>query len=118
MFSLDPGSGEVVNLTATELECEHQPVWSSDGTLIAFTRASREGAPPDLFVMSADGNDLVLGGAGADALDGQDGRDLVRGDGGDDRLDGGGGLDGLDGGPGVDVCFPGPDGAVLRRCEA
>lgn len=56
VFAFDPGSGEVVNLTATELERERQPAWSPDGTLVAFTRASREGAAPDLFVMNADGS--------------------------------------------------------------
>jgi Tol biopolymer transport system component len=55
VFSFDPGTGEVTNLTATELERERQPAWSPDGSLIAFTRASREGAPPDLFVMNPDG---------------------------------------------------------------
>ncbi|HET7928254.1 MAG TPA: hypothetical protein VFM40_01760 [Actinomycetota bacterium] len=45
------------------------PLWSPDGTRIAFTRFSQDGIRPDAYVMDADGGEVIeLGGGPTVAL--------------------------------------------------
>lgn len=70
-----------------------------------------------LFVMSATGNETLVGTADNDVIDGSDGNDTIDGQGGADQLVGGQGNDHLDGGVGNDLLY-GNDGAdtyVFRR---
>ena len=50
--------GTPVRLT-TRVLYDFQPVWSPDGAKIAFHRLYRKNHDGDIFVMNADGSDLV-----------------------------------------------------------
>lgn len=54
-------------------------------------------------IYTADGNDVLVGGAGDDTLYGGDGNDRLVGGDGNDRIDGGRGVQDLDGGNGFDL---------------
>ncbi|MFW6202456.1 MAG: TolB family protein, partial [Gemmatimonadota bacterium] len=53
---MDADGGNVMNLTDSPDDLEGGPVWSPDGTRIAFTsRVDEAGETPEIFVMNADG---------------------------------------------------------------
>ena len=61
IYLVQPGTGEVKNLTENKA-ADTEPVWSSDGRQLAFTkilrRDVRSGRPveSDIYVMNADGS--------------------------------------------------------------
>ena len=58
IFVLDIFTATVTQVTSGEGLLNHSPAWSPDGTKIAFS-SSRHGSPEDVFIMDADGTDVV-----------------------------------------------------------
>ena len=53
---MDATGSSVANLTDTPTIRDLAPAWSPDGQHLAYTRITREGGKPDLYVMNANGS--------------------------------------------------------------
>jgi Tol biopolymer transport system component len=139
ILSIDVATRTETLVTATATTSEFDPVFSPDGTKIAFVAFEIGVGNLDLWVMNADGTgatrltddpapDLspdwqpvptctIRGSGEADALQGTDGDDVICGVGGADAISAGGGRDLVFGGKGDDV-LEGQDGNDVLEGDA
>ena len=57
LYSVNPNGGELTNLTNTAEVSEHNPIWSPDGTRLAFERSLQDGV--EIYVMVTDGSSVA-----------------------------------------------------------
>lgn len=119
IFVKDLTTGETIRVSRTPegtqpfRDC-FQPVWSPDGSKIAFHTASANlvGGDAnnafDVYVVGLEGQLTIPGTDGDDSETGGAADDSIYGGLGNDTLDGGAGNDLVDGGPGDDVIYGGP----------
>lgn len=115
LFVVDATGGAATALVADPGSADTQPAWSPDGTRIAFVAFQVNEGNVDIWLMNADGTNLVRltsgpavelsphwqprpictvrGTSGPDVLTGTDGNDVICALGGDDVVVGGGGDD-------------------------
>ena len=58
IFSVDPATGDAVNLTRAPQSEERYPAWSPDGKRVVFTSNRDNGKTFDLYIANADGGNL------------------------------------------------------------
>lgn len=56
VFTMDATGAAVTDVTGSATVEDRSPVWSPDGKHIAFTRITRTGGKPDLYMMNANGS--------------------------------------------------------------
>ena len=57
LYSVNPNGGELTNLTNTSEVSEHNPIWSPDGTRLAFERSLQDGV--EIYVMVTGGSSVA-----------------------------------------------------------